>query len=232
MTTRNVDYLKVEGWKRAVQGGSHRQEIVAGDLATFAITGKCCRIGWERLYSKLLLEYTEASDRLGDNYAGIHHVHRMVIEAQTSWKSMMTNSIFANLPQVLLSLAVRIHPQWLMAMEIAFSIYAAQNRGHFSEFVSSFHLVQSTATSVSQNLGGLVGNTQRLGEVLEGIRSMYTENEIQNIVRDGSVSFPEDPEDISAGISLEFRYVLIELICNFRRTYHTCQQRLVQVPSL
>ena len=215
-----------------MQGGSHRQEIVAGDLATFAITGKCCRIRREGSYSKFLLEYTEASDRLGDNYTGIHSVHRMVIESKTSWKSMMTNSIFANLPQVLLFLGVRVHPQWLMAVEIAFSIYAAQNRGHFSEFVSSFHLVQSTATSVSQNLGGLVGNTQRLGEVLEGLRSMYTENEIQNIVRDGSVSFPADPEDISTGISLEFRYVLVELIYSFRCTDHTCQQRLLQVPSL
>ena len=39
LITNNADYLKVQGWKQAVGNESHRKDLVAGNLAEFAISG-------------------------------------------------------------------------------------------------------------------------------------------------------------------------------------------------
>ncbi|KAM5536356.1 hypothetical protein V8D89_009954 [Ganoderma adspersum] len=49
-TTKNVDYKRMNGWEVIVQRPEHRKELVAGNLAEYAIA-----------------EYTRASDSLGDD---------------------------------------------------------------------------------------------------------------------------------------------------------------------
>ena len=39
MTTKDKDYVKMIGWRKVVREPEHRKELVAGNLANFAISG-------------------------------------------------------------------------------------------------------------------------------------------------------------------------------------------------
>ena len=39
-TTRNSDYKKMKGWQSVVQDSEHRKELVAGNLAKYAVSGE------------------------------------------------------------------------------------------------------------------------------------------------------------------------------------------------
>ena len=39
--TQNKDYIKMCGWRKAVTEEEHRKELVAGNLADYAVRGEC-----------------------------------------------------------------------------------------------------------------------------------------------------------------------------------------------
>ena len=41
--TLNKDYIKMCGWRKAVTEEEHRKELVAGNLADYAVRGECQR---------------------------------------------------------------------------------------------------------------------------------------------------------------------------------------------
>jgi ABC-type multidrug transport system fused ATPase/permease subunit len=47
-----------------------------------------------------------------------------------------------------------------------------------------------------------------IGDQLHKVRQMYEAQETQNKVVDGAISFPEERQSLSSGITVEFRYVL------------------------
>ena len=97
-TTKNKDYLKLRGWSKAVTTEKHRKELVAGDLANFAIAGvsECVR---ENYPSDVhLSEYKGASDRLGDD--NVSWMDATVFRGFISDRWSAAKRIFAHLPQV------------------------------------------------------------------------------------------------------------------------------------
>jgi hypothetical protein len=46
-----------------------------------------------------------------------------------------------------------------------------------------------------------------IGEQFHRVRQLYEIHEIQNKVRDGKISFPEDSRSLASGITVEFQYV-------------------------
>lgn len=47
-----------------------------------------------------------------------------------------------------------------------------------------------------------------MGNQIESIRKLYEPVNIQNVIPDGTVSFPEETTTLKSGIELEFRWVL------------------------
>ena len=47
--------------------------------------------------------------------------------------------------------------------------------------------------------------TQSVGQQLESVKKLYEVVNIDNVVKDGTVPFPEDAQKIKNGIALEFR---------------------------
>ena len=97
-TTRNKDYLSILGWLKTVDEEKHRKELVAGDLASFAITGgysTSCTV----VYTHTMhLEYKSAVDRLGDqNVSRTDAVYEQGFFA-TPWKT--AKQVLEHLPQV------------------------------------------------------------------------------------------------------------------------------------
>ncbi|PIL30024.1 ATP-binding cassette transporter [Ganoderma sinense ZZ0214-1] len=62
-TTRNIDYKRKRGWEMVVQRTDHRKELVAGNLAEYAIA-----------------EYTRASDSLGDENVDWTEIYRQELD--------------------------------------------------------------------------------------------------------------------------------------------------------
>ncbi|KAH9941850.1 HlyB/MsbA family ABC transporter [Epithele typhae] len=93
--TDNQDYLKIAGWKATVQSQKHRKEIVAGDLAEFAIS-----------------EYTSASDRLGDGYRDFMEIQRTVGFHAGSGSAFWTHfqNGFSYLPQLAFAIRAMQNP--------------------------------------------------------------------------------------------------------------------------
>ena len=51
----------------------------------------------------------------------------------------------------------------------------------------------------------IVRRTQSVGQQLESVKKLYEVVNIDNVVKDGTVPFPEEKNQIRSGIALEFR---------------------------
>jgi hypothetical protein len=65
-TTRNNDYIRMEGLKRLVGSSKHRKELVAGGLAAYLTAGALSPL-LEFNCIDLFVEYHNLVDRLGDS---------------------------------------------------------------------------------------------------------------------------------------------------------------------
>jgi hypothetical protein len=64
-TTRNNDYIRMEGLKRLISTSTHRKELVAGGLAAYLTSGASSPfLGQGR--TDLFVEYRNLVDRLGN----------------------------------------------------------------------------------------------------------------------------------------------------------------------
>jgi ABC-type multidrug transport system fused ATPase/permease subunit len=73
--------------------------------------------------------------------------------------------------------------------------------------LATLQLVNSAMTSLTQKTRTLGSNIDGLSGQVGNIRDFYTRLDLQNRIPDGSVPFPENAQDISLGISVEFRNV-------------------------
>ena len=80
----------------------HRKELVAGNLAEFAISGEPLIVFNISAMLKAVIEYADASDRLGDDCVSLFQVEaqRLAHSYTTSWLTQLSRGAFDNLPEV------------------------------------------------------------------------------------------------------------------------------------
>ena len=94
-----------------------------------------------------------------------------------------------------------------MIRQIVFVMHAARHPGRLAEFLASLYLVRSSAMIFAGGVRSLYGNSRRVMDQFQSIRTAYEENGVFNVVVDGSVSFPIDP--VADGVSVEFWCVMV-----------------------
>ncbi len=71
VNTQNMDYVKMCGWRKAVKQEKHRKEIVAGNLAEYAISGEPLPSSRSSFFVVPdiipIAEFKTVTDRLGDD---------------------------------------------------------------------------------------------------------------------------------------------------------------------
>ncbi|KAF8876487.1 P-loop containing nucleoside triphosphate hydrolase protein [Infundibulicybe gibba] len=92
-TTKDADYIRMEGMKRAVSDSSHRKEIVAGSM-------------WEYLLSQYRESIAKIGDRAGDFFEAAS-AHRT--RDRLSFVSLIQDP-FRELPQIVFTLRAVQHP--------------------------------------------------------------------------------------------------------------------------
>ena len=73
--------------------------------------------------------------------------------------------------------------------------------------LATLQLVNSAMTSLTQTTYMLGTNIDGLSDQVGNIRDFYKRLDLQNSIPDGTAPFPENEQDISLGISVEFRNV-------------------------
>ncbi|EJF56134.1 HlyB/MsbA family ABC transporter [Dichomitus squalens LYAD-421 SS1] len=84
-TTFNQDYMKMQGWKKAVRDLLHRKEFVAGGLAGYATA-----------------EFQKAAERVGDMDADWNEVEDQILNRSSAWT--MLKEPLTHLPQIYFTL--------------------------------------------------------------------------------------------------------------------------------
>ena len=95
--TKSKDFFKLQAWVDVVTEKKHRQELVAGDLASFAISGATC--GCASLTNFILTfnpEYKDAAKRLGDD--NVDWNEAVNLNSFLPWATV--NTILQHVPQV------------------------------------------------------------------------------------------------------------------------------------
>ena len=95
--TKSKDFFKIQAWVDVVTEKKHRQELVAGDLASFAISGATC--GYASLKNFTLTfspEYKGAATRLGED--NVDWNEAVNLNSFLPWGTV--NTILQHLPQV------------------------------------------------------------------------------------------------------------------------------------
>ncbi|KAF8665110.1 hypothetical protein AX16_000577 [Volvariella volvacea WC 439] len=139
-TTRNIDYIKMEGLKRVVGDGAHRKEIIAGNMAHYLVT-----------------EYRRRLKRLGDwardffaTWADYHH--------QTSLTAYsILEEILKELPQIVFTLRAVQYP-FTIPISLASLNLITQTTNSFSRALLS--LVNETGSIAEE-----IASVRRLYEV-------------------------------------------------------------------
>ncbi|RPD56246.1 P-loop containing nucleoside triphosphate hydrolase protein [Lentinus tigrinus ALCF2SS1-7] len=89
--TRNKDYVKMCGWKKAIRQEKHRKEIVAGNLVGYATS-----------------EFKAVTDRLGDDNRTWYEVSRSQDAHINAWT--IVKDVFAHLPQIAFTISAFRRP--------------------------------------------------------------------------------------------------------------------------
>ena len=66
-TTRNNDYVRMEGLKRLVSSSKHRKELVAGGLSAYLTAGASSPLLKDKVNTDRFVEYRNLVDRLGNH---------------------------------------------------------------------------------------------------------------------------------------------------------------------
>ncbi|KAI0757787.1 HlyB/MsbA family ABC transporter [Daedaleopsis nitida] len=130
-------------------------------------------------------QYQEATERVGDDDTNWTEV---LWSTRSDWWGDF-QEVLTHLPQVV------------------FTLHAIQNPLHMPELLASLNLVQTAARSFSWSTFNLFSRFQSVGNQLVSARDVYEAANIVNMVPDGTVAFPQVPEQVESGVSLEFRNV-------------------------
>ncbi|OJT07931.1 Lipid A export ATP-binding/permease protein MsbA [Trametes pubescens] len=139
-TTTDRDYLKLRGWKRAVAGAAHRQELVAGNLGEYAVS-----------------EFDHASQRVGDGDSAFEQwrIYGRIQDRFSLWA--LIQHPLRELPQMFFTLRAVQHPA-SMPVSLA-SLQMVQESTNTFAF-NMFELMHSTQTFAAQ-----IGQVRKMYEV-------------------------------------------------------------------
>ena len=82
--------------------------------------------------------------------------------------------------------------------------------------LASLHLVQQSTQTFVLSILEIQRSMNSVSEQLSAVRKLYEVGNIENVVPDGTVPFPEDTAQIKFGISLEFRYASVAYVHRLR----------------
>ncbi|KAI0353204.1 P-loop containing nucleoside triphosphate hydrolase protein [Trametes cingulata] len=142
-TTSNKDYLKLHGWLRAVKDVKHRKELVAGNLAEYAVN-----------------EFETASERVGDADADFKNwqFYGATGRNNLSFRSLLQYPL-RELPQIVFTLRAVRYPA---SMPISLASLQMMQETTNSFAYNLFELMHSSQTFASQ-----LAQVRKLYEVAE-----------------------------------------------------------------
>ncbi|KAG7093668.1 hypothetical protein E1B28_007327 [Marasmius oreades] len=141
-TTKNEDYLKMEGLKRTIGSSSHRKEIVAGGM-------------WEYMHS----EFLRCSKALGSKASAFFPMYNLVMVGNQFPFSQLLRAPLRELPQIVFTLRAVQYPSSI-PLSLASLNLITQTTSSFSNLLVSFF---GQTTSVADSLSGI----RRLYTVME-----------------------------------------------------------------
>ena len=71
--------------------------------------------------------------------------------------------------------------------------------------LASLNLIQNATNNFAFTVYEIVQKTKSVGQQLESVRKLYEVVNIPNVIKDGTVPFPEDAAQLRSGIELEFQ---------------------------
>ncbi len=71
--------------------------------------------------------------------------------------------------------------------------------------LASLNLIQNATNRFAYTVYEIIRKTKSVGHQLESVKKLYEVVNIPNVVKDGTVPFPEDTAQLRSGIELEFR---------------------------
>ncbi|PIL27886.1 ATP-binding cassette transporter [Ganoderma sinense ZZ0214-1] len=132
-------------------------------------------------------EFKKAAEKVGDMDGDW-----MELEEQALYRSNHWNILSEPLKQL---------PQ------IYFTLRAAQYPAGIPVTLASLNLVQDATYRFAYTVYEIIRRAKSVGHQLESVKKLYEVVNIQNVVKDGTVPFPEDTAQLRSGIELEFRNV-------------------------
>ncbi|KAK0432902.1 P-loop containing nucleoside triphosphate hydrolase protein [Armillaria borealis] len=91
--------------------------------------------------------------------------------------------------------------------QIAFTLRAVQKPASIPLSLASLNLISSSASSFTFTLYSLFRGSSSVAERIASIRQLYEVGKMENRVADGAIPYPENPQTLNSGISIEFRNV-------------------------
>ncbi|KAH0838718.1 hypothetical protein J3R83DRAFT_7048 [Lanmaoa asiatica] len=187
-TTKDEDYIRMQGYKHLVDNPLHRIEVVAGSLGEYL--------------TKL---YRAAASRVGDNAGDFTEIRNAYAAQDRLTLMSILREPMRELPQVRASVFVS---QWRLAdrgRKIVFTLRAVQYPASIPISIASLTLINHAANTFSSSLFTLFGESFSLAEQFASVRKLYEISNVRNRIVDGKVSFPENQQALRHGISIEFR---------------------------
>ncbi|KAH9942416.1 P-loop containing nucleoside triphosphate hydrolase protein [Epithele typhae] len=131
VTSHDPDYIKVQGWKHIVGHKTYRKELVAGNLAPFAIE-----------------EYRAATERLGD--AGDVSWNEVQTKRRGAWRTIFsTKHLFTNLPQIAFTLHAARDPRHMAEALASLHLVQTSAQALSSSIGRAFHAANTIGGSLS-----------------------------------------------------------------------------------
>ncbi|KAI1785736.1 HlyB/MsbA family ABC transporter [Ganoderma leucocontextum] len=132
-------------------------------------------------------EFKKAAESLGDLDADWNEVEGQVLYQSSNWNILQEP--LKQLPQ------------------IYFTLRSAQYPANIPVSLASLNLIQSATNRFAFTVYEIIQRTKSVGHQLESVKKLYEVVNIPNVVKDGTVPFPEDTAKVRYGIELEFRNV-------------------------
>ena len=79
-------------------------------------------------------------------------------------------------------------------------MHAARTPERWAESLASLHLVQTTATGFAFSVFSVIQTSRNMDYQLRSIRQIYKLGTIPNMIPDGTLAFPQNPEEVENGI--------------------------------
>ncbi|KAH9983361.1 P-loop containing nucleoside triphosphate hydrolase protein [Russula compacta] len=157
-TTRNQDYVKMEGLKQLVSDREHRKEIVANDLSSY-----------------LSRQFLELSHRLG-NRAGEFWSHFLFYQRKVNHTTHLLKWFVGELPDIAFSFLMLRSPSNLSMALAAFTLIQSAAR---NLRLNLYSIIQQTGDMASQlsNLRAIYVVSEIKNEVVDGTEKLESSRE-------------------------------------------------------